>query len=707
MRSPRVRMPVQTEPESGARDNARRAPVRWVLGTRVRVALVTVSVLLALDVGRSLWARVGYARPLEEWQPDARVYADLTWPPGGDLPADAPLGQRIYAQRCAVCHGPDGRGNGPAAPSLIPRPVDFGRGQFKYKSTAGDQPPTDGDLVRVVTDGLQASAMPYFRDLLTPDEIRAVVGYVQGLSAAFSAPAPSPIPVPPRVPPDAASLVRGRDLYAAVGCVSCHGADGRRREMQKDARGYPVITRDLTAPWTFAGGSEPAEIWRRLTTLSSLSPMPSFADVTTPRERWDLVNYVLSVARRPPWEPGGRLEGPGQLADLQTRGEYLVHAEMCGLCHTMINRTGIYRGDDAYLAGGMRVGAYPHGVFVTRNLTSDPETGLGQWTEASIAAAIRTGRAPDRILSLWGMPWMYLHRLTDDDARAVGRYLKTLPPVRNAIPPALRFGVVETIAAKLIRPLPAAPPTVLTYADGNFGSTAAPVWRHRPQQGLVLAQWLVAVAGVVAFVLAAPAGRRWPRTWQGGLIAALSLTGFVVVAGVGWVLYGLPALRVIPSEEIAHAVSGSIPRPGSTGSISAEQTTLAARGQYLYTVASCALCHGNDGAGGAKISWRPFGTLWTRNITTDRETGIGTWSPREIARAIRSGVTPDGRTLHWQGMIWDHASNWDEEDVRALIAYLQAMPPVRKAIPPARPPAPDDCPTYTFWVTRSTVAGCR
>jgi hypothetical protein len=64
----------------------------------------------------------------------------------------------------------------------------------------------------------------------------------------------------------------------------------------------------LTAPWTFAGGSDAADLWRRLTTFSSLSPMPSFADVTTPGERWDLVNYVLSLARRAPWEPGGRLE---------------------------------------------------------------------------------------------------------------------------------------------------------------------------------------------------------------------------------------------------------------------------------------------------------------------------------------------------------------------------------------------------------------
>src|SRR5262249_50433545 len=138
----------------------------------------------------------------------------------------------------------------------------------------------------------------------------------------------------------------------------------------KDAKGYPVITRDLTAPWTFRGGSAPEQIWLRITTGLAPSPMPSFAGRTTPAERWDLVNYVLSRARTAPWEPGGQLAGPGQDPDLAKRGEYMVHAEMCGLCHTMINKTGIYRADDAYLAGGMRVEAYPHGVLVSRNLTS-------------------------------------------------------------------------------------------------------------------------------------------------------------------------------------------------------------------------------------------------------------------------------------------------------------------------------------------------
>jgi mono/diheme cytochrome c family protein len=438
-----------------------------------------------------------------------------------------------------------------------------------------------------------------------------------------------------------------------------------------------------------------------------VSPMPSFADATTPEERWDLVNYVLSRARIPPWAPGGTLDGPGQQADLVKRGEYLVHAEMCGLCHTQINRTGIYRGDDRYLAGGMRVEAYPQGVFVTRNLTSDPETGLGQWTEAQIAAAIRTGRTPTRTLNLWSMPWMFLHRLRDDDARAIARYLKTLPPVRNQIPAPLHYGVVETIVAKLTRPLPTANPTALTYADGNFGATTPGLPRDLGQRLLIGGQWVVLLAGAVAFTLAGPPERRLPRRLRGWLLTVLAMFGLVACGVIGYAVYWMPALRIIPPEQIAKTVTASIPQPGPATFGRPEQAALAERGRYLFTVASCAFCHGNDGRGGLKISWAAFGTLWTRNISSDPVTGIGAWSDAEMARAIRSGVTPDGRMLHWQGMIWDHASNWDEEDVRALIAYLRTLPPVQRDIPPARPPAADDCLVYTFWVTESARPGCR
>jgi len=148
--------------------NANGRRMHWLLRSRLGVVLVFGVLLLALDVGRSIWARVGLARPSAEYRPDPAQYADLTWPPGADLDQGAPLGARVFARHCAVCHGPNGHGNGPAAPSMFPRPRDFSSGRFKYKSTAAGEPPTDEDLLRTVRDGLAASAMPYLRGYCQP-----------------------------------------------------------------------------------------------------------------------------------------------------------------------------------------------------------------------------------------------------------------------------------------------------------------------------------------------------------------------------------------------------------------------------------------------------------------------------------------------------------------------------------------------------------
>jgi mono/diheme cytochrome c family protein len=379
---------------------------------------------------------------------------------------------------------------------------------------------------------------------------------------------------------------------------------------------------------------------------------------------------------------------------------------MCGLCHTQINPTGIYRGDDFYLAGGMRVGAYPQGVFVSRNLTGDVETGLGRWSEAEIAKAIREGRARDRLLNIWDA--------VDVPPSPHGRgcprhatYLKTLPPVRNAIPDPLHYGTLETLAVKLTRTLPAVPPKVLTYTEGNFGARGGGMARDVPQRVLVAAQCVVLVAGVVGLVVAGPRGRRVPHTVRGWVLTVVVVVSVLILALLAAVIVRLPALAVIPLEQIAAATAGRIPRPNPARLSNPPQAELVERGRYLFAVASCALCHGADGAGGAKLSWRPMGTVWARNLTPDRETGLGAWTDAEIARAIRSGIARGGRPLHWQAMIWDHASNWDEEDVRALIAFLRALPPVRRALPATRPPAADDCEIYTFWVDASSAPGCR
>ena len=304
-----------------------------IILSRRRIALLSIVPLLALDIGRSINARVGYAKPVAVWQPDRAVYADLSWPPGADVPKSAPLGARVYAERCAVCHGPDGRGNGPAAPSLIPRPRDFTLGLFRYKSTPPGEPPTDADLELVVTEGLSASAMPYFKDLLDQSEIRAVAAHIKTFSGVFSGVPPRPIPIPPRPSVSSASVERGRALYGSQGCTGCHGSDGTKGGYLQDAKNSLVPVRDLSAPWTFRGGSNPTQIWLRLTTGLPGSSMPTYAYALTPGERWDLVSYVESLARVAPWDGGGRLAGRGQDPDLLRRGDTSC-TPRCAACVT-------------------------------------------------------------------------------------------------------------------------------------------------------------------------------------------------------------------------------------------------------------------------------------------------------------------------------------------------------------------------------------
>jgi cytochrome c553 len=221
---------------------------------------------------------------------------------------------------------------------------------------------------------------------------------------------------------------------------------------------------------------------------------------------------------------------------------------------------------------------------------------------------------------------------------------------------------------------------------------------------LIDAQWVVLLIGVIAYVFAARREHRAKRSW---LRTVGSVVGLGLLAVLAYLFYELPLLSVIPPDQIVAGATAGIPEPNAAMLTTPEHTTLAKRGRYLYTVASCALCHGNDGRGGYKVSWKPMGTLWSRNITSDPGAGLGKWSDSEIARAIRSGVSRNGYQLHWQGMTWDHASNWDEEDIRALIAYLRAMPPVSIKVPVDRVPAADDCEVYTFWTSESHVAGCR
>ena len=118
---------------------------------------------------------------------------------------DAEQGQAIYAERCTVCHGPTGRGDGPQAAAAVNPPAPIGTTEYLRNST----PAAMFDVIR---NGRQAAGMPPFGPSnstpLSDDEIWSLI------AAAYS------------FGTDAERIEAGADSFAA-NCASCHGEDGR------------------------------------------------------------------------------------------------------------------------------------------------------------------------------------------------------------------------------------------------------------------------------------------------------------------------------------------------------------------------------------------------------------------------------------------------------------------------------------------------
>ena len=131
---------------------------------------------------------------------------------------------------------------------------------------------------------------------------------------------------------------------------------------------------------------------------------------------------------------GMGVPSPSDAAGPVERGKYLVKIMDCGGCHTAGALTG--KPDPARYLAGSEVGFQLPGlgIFYPPNLTSDMTGGLGSWSEADIIRALRTGERPDGRVLAPIMPWQSYGGLTDEDARAVAAFLKSLPPIAFAAP---------------------------------------------------------------------------------------------------------------------------------------------------------------------------------------------------------------------------------------------------------------------------------
>src|SRR5512144_1925020 len=133
------------------------------------------------------------------------------------------------------------------------------------------------------------------------------------------------------------------------------------------------------------------------------------------------------------------------------RGRYIVRdVAPCASCHGDPKQRAAYAsGADVPLIGGF-VFDIPPGQFYTRNLTPDPETGLGNVPDKAIARALRYGVGHDgRAL----LPFMEMQGLSDDDLQAVVSYLRTQAPVHNPVAPH-HFNVL----GKVVKATALAPP---------------------------------------------------------------------------------------------------------------------------------------------------------------------------------------------------------------------------------------------------------
>jgi mono/diheme cytochrome c family protein len=216
-----------------------------------------------------------------------------------------------------------------------------------------------------------------------------------------------------------------------------------------------------------------------------------------------------------------------------------------------------------------------------------------------------------------------------------------------------------------------------------------------------------------------------PLRWKiaAVIVAPLAVLSFAVGHG--------SSARLAPPDATRHAAT-----PGQFKRTRARL----ARGRYLVEgVVNCFACHsqvdwaktglprpGTKGGGGQVPAEEiPF-KVFAPNISPDPETGEGTWTDEQFARALRQGIGHDGRTL-FPLMPYLFFRNMSDEDLASVIAYVRSIPPVRHKVPriewpdelkqifkplppaPAVPPPDSSDPVKrgAYLVTIATCAGCH
>jgi mono/diheme cytochrome c family protein len=270
------------------------------------------------------------------------------------------------------------------------------------------------------------------------------------------------------------------------------------------------------------------------------------------------------------------------------RGQYLVENVMgCFGCHSDIDWAGTGMPRLGTEGGGGRVydDTLPFSIYAP-NISPDPETGAGTWSNEQFVRVLRQGIGHDgrRLISL--MPWQETRHLNDEDLAALIAYVRSIPPVKNTVPP-------------------------------------------------------------------------------------LELPDEVRRALVSFEYLTVPA----PPADAPAAVR---------------------RGAYLVSVAGCGGCHTpyhpetgpyrHLAFGGGGPLHGPWGQVASANITPDAS-GIAHYDEAMFLRTIREGAVNGVRPLN-HIMPWKYFRRMTDDDLKAIFAYLQTLPPVEHRVDNTEPPRP-------------------
>lgn len=321
------------------------------------------------------------------------------------LPDEAVV-KGAYLQHCAACHGLTGRGDGPAAGQLYPRPRDFVQSPLRFASQAGGREALIRGLERTIRDGVPRSPMPGWGGVLSEQMIAGLARYVLNLrSAGAPSMVPPPVDLGERPPFTPGLISRGKELYVKIGCVTCHGesghGDGEQAGTLVDLQGRPVRPADL-ASGLFKSGSQPEDQARVILHGVPGTPMISYEAVLvkeTPdggrdlTDVWALVAYIRSLQPRhePPAEHSGatitaiRAPDPAMLLDP-------AHPAWIGVEPVTLELKPLW----------LRRQMITH-LSVRAVRTSDAVSLCLEWRDGSFDVVRDHGRFPDAVAVMFGM----------------------------------------------------------------------------------------------------------------------------------------------------------------------------------------------------------------------------------------------------------------------------------------------------------------